>query len=279
MAFGRRPLPPPAPAQGTAATPTDSGPAAAAPPIEIPSLDRHVALKEIMLSILAQARQVAEAVRTDGMITLSGIVEGVIDPTTAPIELKDLKEQFSFIENGAVVHPFYCFASPGNLGHVDPSAQFQIYELVLAARDLNIFCQEALRDEALGVALQVPRLPRLVDQIIVLSSFYGAYFDSLALTHQAMPKMIATSQPYPDMDRLKQALDRHKLMATDAMVVPDSYDELVPQRPWPFIGIELIRPDEGGDNLIHGIYFPADYARRLAASLNTSRLDALRARG
>lgn len=274
MAFGKRPLP--SPAQVTAATLATSQ-QSPVPPAELPALDRHLASKEVMLRILAQAGAVAEAVKTNGAVTLRGVADE-IDPMTAPIELKDLKEQFTFMENGAIVHPFYCFAAPENPGHVDPSAQFQIYELVLAARDLNIFCQEAQRDEALGVALQTPRLPRLVDQIIVSAAFFAAFFDNLALTHPAMPRMIATSQPYPDMPALKLTLDRHKLMATDAMVVPDAYDQLLPYRTWPYLGVELVRPEESDECLLHGIYFPAEYARRLAESANQSRLDALRAR-
>lgn len=270
MAFGKRPLPQPAPA--AVASPI-STPIEIASPAELTDAERHQAMREIMLGILGGAGRVAEAVRSNGMLNLTGIAEE-IDPTTAPIELRELKEQFTFLQNGAVVHPFYCYTNPAQPGHVDPSAQFQIYELVRAARDLNVFCQEAERDEALAVALQTPLLPALVDQILASASFFAAYFDCLTRMHA----LTANKQPVHDLATLKRVYDHHKLMATDLMVVPETYDALAPQVAWPHIGIELLRQQEGDESFVSGVYFPAEYANRLAESTNTARLDALRAR-
>ena len=270
MPFGKRALPVSTPPVSANLAPSQ------VPPVQLPSADRHRAMKEIMLRIFADAAPVAEAVRSNGAIMLTGVAEEV-DPATAPIELRDLKEQFTFIDNGTVMHPFYCYQSTEPPGHVDPSAQFQIYELVCAARDLNVFCQEAQQDGALGIALQTPRLPGLVDQIIVSATYFAAYFDCLAHTHN-LSQANAHGQRAHDAAAHQLTFERHKLMATDKMVVPDTYTKRVPNASRQIIGVELVRPQESSESFIHGIYFPAEYATRLAASARKSRLEALRAR-
>ncbi len=269
MAFGKRSLPTaPVVVPDVGSKSVDSS-----TPAELTDAGRHQAMREIILGVLESAGRVAEAVRTNSVLQVAGVADE-IDPTAAPVELRALKEQFTFKQNGAVVHPFYCYANPTQPGHVDPSAQFQIYELVRAARDLNVFCQEAQRDEALGVALQTPLLPALVDQILAAASFFAAYFDGLTRTHA----LTLNNKPVQDLSAIRLLYENHKLMATDLMIAPETYDALAPKVAWPHIGVELLRRQESDESFVNGVYFPAEYANRLAESSNTSRLEALRAR-
>ncbi len=271
MPFGKRVLPPVKPAHDMAAmakaspVSMSSVPSTVSSPVELPALARHQALREILLRILADAGQVANAIKANGSFALTGVAD-IIDPLTAPIEIRDLQEHFTFQEDGLVVHPFFAYAAPETPDQPDPRAQFQLYEMVLAIRRLNVYCQEAQQNEALGVALQSPSLPVLIDQILVSASFFAAYFDNLAITHPFIPKMIATGQVYPGFDQLRLTLDRHRLMATDRMVVPETFDAMLPNAMWPHLGVEIVRRQEGGESMVHGIYFPAEYARKLAAS-------------
>lgn len=273
MPFGKRTL-------ATTATPNNAATSAAAiataePSVELANVERYQALREILLRMLADAGRVAEAVKSNGSVPLRGIAED-IDPTTAPIEIKDLAEQFTFRQDGHVVHPFFGYAPPEKPDQIDPSAQFHIHQLILDIRELNVFCQEANRDEALGVALQSPRLPSLVDRILVETAFFAAYFDNLAVTHPFVTRAKATGHLYSEFDTLKLSFDRHMLMASDRMVEPGKLAELIPNAAWPLLGVELIRPSEATECLVHGIYFPAEYARQLA---NKASRFSLAARG
>ena len=252
MAFGKRPLSVPA----AVAKPV----AAALPPVR-PSEERHLELRDTMLRILQQTGAVAEAIRTNGTLILSGIADE-IDPLASPIDLRDLAGHFSFSDGQTLLHPFFGYANAEKPNQIDPSAQFQILALVGRIREINRHCQDGNNNEALGVALQSPHLPNLVDRILAPAAFFAAYFENLATT-QAFVTGAAQGRPLPDFARLKSVHDRHKLMAYDCMLSPESVDLMLPAAVWPHVGVEIARRNEAGEQFVHGVYFPAAYARQL----------------
>ena len=252
MAFGKRPLTPAS--IGTVAT--------ALPPVRT-SEERHIDLRDTMLRMVQTTGCVAEAIRTNGTIMLSGVLDDAIDPGSAPVEIRDLAEHFSFSDGTTLMHPFFGYATPDRPEQIDPGAQFQILALVTRIRDLNAHCQDGHRNEALGVALQSPKLPRIVDGILVAAAFFAAYFENLAIT-QAFITGAALGRPLPDFAKLKSCYDRHKLMAYDRMLAPETLDGLLPNPVWPQLGVEIPRRHEAGEQFVHGIYFPSAYARQMA---------------
>ena len=253
MAFGKRPL-----TASLAAAKPDAKPL---PPVR-PSEERHTELRDTMLRILQQTGIVAEAIRSNGTLVLQGIADDIIDANVAPVEIRDLAEHFSFSDGTTLLHPFFGYAGAERPDQIDPSAQFQILELVSRVRELNAHCQDGNRNEALGVALQSPKLPVIVDQILVSAAHFAAYFENLATT-QAFITSGAQGRPLPDFARLKTTYDRHKLMAFDCMLVPDNLEQMLPRAAWPHLGVEIVRRHEAGEQFVHGVYFPAVYARQL----------------
>ncbi len=261
MAFGKRPLS--MPPQNV----VEPDPAALPP--ERTAEERHAALRDVMLRILTDTGAIAEAVRENGSVLVTGIADEN-DPAGSPVPVRDLLDHFSFNEGGVLLHPFYGYATPGTPEQIDPSAQFQMLELVKHVRELNTFCQDGHRDEALAVALQSPKLPALIDRILVGAAYFTAYFDNLAVTHSFVTGVAAPGKPIPDFARLQNTFDRHKLMASDNMLDPSKLDALLPFAPWPHLGVEIARRHEHGEQFVHGIYFPSNYARKLIEHAGTS---------
>ena len=252
MAFGKRPL-----------TPASTATVAAVLPHVRTSEVRHIDLRDTMLRLLQTTGSIAEAIRTNGTIMLSGVIDDTIDPSAAPVELRDIAEHFSFSDGTNLLHPFFGYATPDRPEQIDPGAQFQILELVTRIRELNAHCQDGHRNEALGVALQSTKLPRIVDGILVAAAFFAAYFENLATT-QAFITGSAQGRLLPDFAMLKASYHRHKLMAYDRMLSPENLDRLSPNPVWPQLGVEIPRRHEAGEQFVHGIYFPSAYARKLA---------------
>lgn len=251
MAFGKRRL---TTAQ-RAATP-------AVMPAVSTSEDRHLGLRDLMLATHRTTGMIAEAIRTNGTVMLSGVMDEFVDASRSPIDIRDLAGHFSFSDGVAHLHPFFGYATPSQPDRIDPSAQFQLLELAIQIRNLNTHCQDAHRNEALSVALQSPQLPDIVDGILVASAFFAAYFENLATT-QVFITGVAHGQPLPDFAKLKSCHDRHKLMAFDHMLNPGKLEALLPPTVWPHIGVEIARRHEAGEQFVNGIYFPAAYASQL----------------
>ncbi len=251
MAFGKRQL---------TTAPRTAMPAVL-PPVSL-SKDRHIGLRDIMLRTLRTTGLIADAIRTNGTLMLSGVMDDFTDADRSPIDIRDLAEHFTYSDGAMLLHPFFGYATPAQPDRIDPSAQFQMLELVGRIRDLNTHCQDGHRNEALGVALQSPQLPEIVDKILVEAAFFAAYFDNLATT-QAFITGNAQGQSLPDFTMLKSCHDRHKLMAFDHMLNPGKLERLLPHAVWPHLGVEIGRRHEAGHQFVNGIYFPAAYASQL----------------
>lgn len=254
MAFGKRPV--------TTAQPIVPVIDAAALPPERAADERHAALRDLMLRIVIDTGAIAEAVRDNGRVDVTGIADEN-DPAGSPVPVRDLLDHFSFNEGGVLLHPFFGYATPSAPEQIDPSAQFQMLELIKHVRALNAFCQEGYRDEALAVALQSPKLPALVDRILAGAAYFAAYFDNLAVTHSFVSGVAAPGKTLPDFAKLQNTFDRYKLMATDRMLNPARIDALLPVAPWPHLGVEIARLHEYGQQCVHGLYFPSTYAHKL----------------
>lgn len=264
MVFGQK---------SAAAVVSDAAPTTFMPVLpEMAAAERHAAVRDVMRRILRDATEVSAAIKTDGRFPLRGVAD-VFDPRAAPISILDLQEQFSFRMNGHLMHAYYVYAPPQRADEFDANAQFHLHDLVLRIRALNIYCQQAERDEALGVALQSPLLPPLVDAILASAAFFVAFFDTIALMDPFLTQgtPAPADRERPSVAQMRETLDRCKLMAFDAMIVPERLEQLVPKVTWPFLGVELVRRDEPGDQFAHGIYFPAEYASRLAGGAGEAR--------
>lgn len=251
MAFGKRHV---------TAAPRATAPAVL--PAVCPSEERHIGLRDLMLRTLGTTGLIAEAIRTNGTVMLSGVMDDYIDASRSPVDIRDLTEHFSFSDGEMLLHPFFGYATPAKPDWINPGTQFQILDMTSRIRDLNAHCQDGHRNEALSVALQSPHLPGIVDGILVAAAFFAAYFENLATT-QAFITGNAQGQPLPDFTRLKACHDRHKLMAFDLMLDPGQLERLVPNAVWPHLGVEIARQHEAGEQFVNGIYFPAAYARQL----------------
>ncbi len=264
MAFGKRPL---------ATAPQAAAATGALPlPPERPNEDRHIDLRDAMLRIIADTAHVADAIRDNGTVPISGVADDT-DPVASPVPIRDLVDHFSFNAGGTLLHPFFAYATPGSPEQIDPSAQFQLLALVRLIRELNVFCQDAHHNEALAVALQSPKLPALVDCILVSAAFFAAYFDNIAVTHGFITGAASPGKALPDFARLQNTFDRHKLMASDRMLDPASLDAMLPAAPWPHLGVEIARRHEAGEQFVHGIYFPSTYARQLGKQADRAPIE------
>lgn len=235
--------------------------------------DRHVAMREIMLRILRDTAEVSAAIRTDGRFTLRGVSD-ILDPIAAPIAIPDLQEHFSFRMDGHMMHAYYVYAPPQRADEFDARAQFDLHELALRVRALNLYCQQAESDEALGVALQAPLLPPLVDAILASAAFFVAYFENMVQMDPFVLRgtdAVGAGHERPSVTQMRETFERCKLMASDAMIEPARLDEFIPSPAWPHLGVEIVRRHEPGDQFAHGVYFPAEYAARIAGGEGEAR--------
>lgn len=227
-------------------------------------VERYQAFRQTLLSIYAEVVAITDAVKANGTIAMRGF-GGVMDPESSPVMIRGIGERFLVHEDGETLHAMFTFVSPDHLDRIDPSAQLQLHELVTGIRDLNTYCQAAERDEALGVALQSPSFPERIDRIVALAAFFAGYFENLAAVGPIPVGLPGKARPGIDLAALGTTLDRHKLMALDRMVEPDSFARHWPAYEWPHLGAELVRRPETGQDVSTGVYLPAQYARQLAA--------------
>ncbi len=216
-----------------------------------PTAQRLIDFSETMFQLFGKTAELADAIRNGETIELSGW-DVVLQPDVAPIDIRALDGYFTFAENGQTVHPTYGYALPGSPNQPDDSAQQHLHELTSRIIELNGFCQRAAQDDALGVALQLPALPELVDRILVGAAHFTAYFENLALI-----KAQASSGPMTiDYAPLLQTVERRRLLATEKMLAPDKVEAYAPFGPWPYIGIETLTRPLTGQRFHNKIFFP-----------------------
>ena len=228
-----------------------------APRVEKSTPQRLLDLSETMLGILAQTITVANAIRNDGSITLTGL-DTEFQPEATPVDIRALEEFFTFTERGRTFHPIYGYALSDTQTETNDSAQHHLHQLTSRIIELNVFCQRAAQDDALGVALQLPALPELVDRILVGAAFFAAYFENLALIKSHTAANNETPSPTIDFAPLSNNMERRRLMASDQMLAPDKIGAYAPFGPWPHIGIETLTRAQQGQRFINKIYFPKD---------------------
>lgn len=250
MSFGKRRTPPGKPSASTM-------PVAGEPARETkPPGERYGAWSARMLAILGQASIIAAAIRENDVFDLRGM-DSEVHPDTTPIDVKAMDEHFELVEAGKIMHTVYGYVQASAPRHVDQSAQLHLHQLVARIMELNLYCQRAVRDDALRVALQSPRLPPLVDRVLVSSAFFAAFFENLALTQ---PLMLAGENPIAtllEIPRLQTNLDGRRLLAHDRMLDPTQLDELMPYRRLPFVAVETAVKPHAGQKFHQGVYFPA----------------------
>jgi hypothetical protein len=243
-----------------AATPQANKEAGPSSATEVTPAERMAALRDALLGLLKTATGIADAVRAEGTVSMPAIAEEP-DPETGPLAVKGFHEHFAFVEGGRIGHALLASRDP-DTGLLDPNLQFHLYELMGRILELNLFCQQAHIDEALGVALQSPHVPELVDAILVSLGFFAGLADNLAAAAEAE----AAGAAVPTLDAQKASLERHVLMASDKMLDQSRLQSLLPIGHWPFVGVLVPAAPEAGDCFINGVYFPAEHARLVLAA-------------
>ena len=261
MPFGKRSTPPgrssPAgPLYGQAA---GLGQVATPLPTWLSAEQRLLALRDIMLQLLGQAALVAEAVRSDGTLELTGL-DTALRPQTTPLDIRGIDEPFTFDEGGGLAHAVFGYIVPAAPARVDSSAQVHLEQLAARVLELNHFCQRAQWDGALRVALQSPKLPALIDRILVGCAFFAAFFDNLLLTRSVLAAATQDIPPAVDFDRLQENAARRHLMASDHMFSAPSLNELMPFAACPYVAVETTFRPHAGERFVNGIYFPEGLA-------------------
>lgn len=227
----------------------------------VPVAGRVELLRDQILDVMMGAGRIADAIRNQTTVAMPVITEEP-DPESGPLSLKGFTAHFIETSGAGLSHPMYAYGSPSRKGPIDPNAQYHLQQLTGQVLAFNLFCQRAELDEALGVALQAPTVPDIVDSILIRSAFFVAFFDNLI----ALAAMPGATPDERTMAAQRFNLDRHLLMAKDMMLAPDRADTLVPLKGWPFIGVELPVEPHTGDYFINGVYFPADSARLLLSA-------------
>jgi hypothetical protein len=216
--------------------------------------ERLEGLRDALMGLLLSAGRIADAIRSDD--TVSVLVDGHDpDPESGPLALTGFANNFIYFDDGRLRHSLLAYGDPARPGQADPNAQFHLHELTGHVLELNLFCQHAKLDDALGVALQSPHVPALIDSILVPAAFFAALTDNI----------LARDGGAPDLAADKANLERHLLMAADKMLDPKRMEALLPVKHWPFIGLVVPVAPHDGDYFLNGVYFPADHASVLLA--------------
>lgn len=248
MAFGKR----------RQDTPRATAGASSTPEILTPG-QRLEAIRDDTKRLFDTACHIADAVRNETAVAVPVILDDQPDPEAGPLLLKGFHRHFARIELGRPMHMVFAYRSPSAPARTDPNAQYHLHQLTGRAMEFNLFCQRAELDQALGVALQSPSVPDMVDAILVPAAFFTAVFENM-LAMQHAPETQASAA---DLAAHKANIDRYLLMASDRMLDPQRLQGLVPVAPWPFVGAELDVAPHDGDYFLNGIYFSAEHASML----------------
>ncbi len=260
MAFGKRVTPPKSTADTTAtsAQTLATARAALAAPDAAPSTtaDRLVALRETMMGLFIKASRIANAVKEDGGIEVNGVLDEP-DPFGDPLNVRGFEEHFMFFEGSTKMNSVFVYADVPHLDTLDPNAQLHLHLLLGRIHELNRFCQQAVIDGALRIALQSPKMPPLIDRIVVGTAFFVSLFENAEIALPYLQSAPMRAMPSAEVSRLREGLERHRLMAFDTMIAPHTLEEMLPTRKWPIVAIETKWPSHPGEQFVNGVYFPA----------------------
>ncbi len=271
MAFGKRVKPP---ASLAAATTEPVAASVATAPRHSTCAQRSEDLRQVFLQFLTDAGNIATAIRENGSIAMPGM-DVDVDPLGPPLSLRGFQEFFTHADNGQTMHSVFVYSDATALGTLDPSAQVHLQVLTGRILELNRYCQQAVKDDALGVALQSPKLPIVVDRIIVGTAFFAAFFDTLAIARPCLAATPMRALGKAELTRIADSFERHQLMAFDRMLAPQMLAELLPSKTWPQVGVETVWKAHAGEQFINGVYFPAEHARPIAAAAAESSMSPL----
>jgi hypothetical protein len=217
---------------------------------------RFDALRDLMIKWLETTVSIAAAIRENEVIALPGF-SGELMADVSPLDIRPLEENFTVAHNGRAMHASFGYAVPGAPNRAVASAQPHLYQLTTRILELNVFCQRAQLTDSLRLALQAPKLPPLIDRILVGTAFFAAYFEIYA---ELPAGTIAKARRLVDageVDRMKNILDMRLLRASDAMFAPREMTALLPFKDWPFIGNETLTATHPGERFANKVYFPA----------------------
>ena len=248
MSFGKR-------RPSAAASRTAPAPETESSKPEQTSEQRYLAARDTMLRLLATTSSIADAMRDDEEFPITGL-DTELQAFTTPLDIVVFDEHFTFVSEGKTLHSVFGYILPEAPSKVDNSAQLHLHALAARIMELNLYCQRAKRDEALRVALQSPKLPTLIDRILVGAAFFAAYFENLVITQPMMGDGTTLSAPLFGMKSLATNMERRRLMASDRMMEPKRFDEHLPFRKWPFMGVEVLAKPHVGQRFSNKVYFP-----------------------
>ncbi len=229
-----------------------------APEILTP-IQRLEAVRDDLERLFDTTCRIADAVRAETAVAMPVILDDQPDPEAGPLVLKGFHRHFARADAGRVVHSMLAYRPPAAGSCTDPNAQFHLSQLIGRAMEFNLFCQRADLDQAVGVALQAPSVPAMIDAILVPAAFFTALFENMIARSSGSDADAAA----PDLTEQKATIDRYLLMASDKMLDPGRLENFRPIAVWPFIGVELEIAPHDGDYFLNSVYFPAEYARVL----------------
>jgi hypothetical protein len=221
-------------------------------------------LRLTMVRLLNDSGRIASAIRDNGSIAMPGM-DDTVDPLGPPLSVRGFNEHFTGLSAGSRVNTVFAYVGGARLQTVNPDAQADLQALIGAVQRFNSYCQQALLDDALGVALQAPHLPPVVDRIIAGAAHFSAFFDAVAIARPAFTAEPARALSASDQSRISESYQRHHLMAVDRMLAPDDLPGLLPRGRSARIGIETTWSPHAGEQYINGVYFPAEQARVVIA--------------
>lgn len=275
MAFGKRKTPPGG---------GDIKLAISAPPPSIepgPYEERLTALRGIMDRCLTQAAELAGSIERMEMLDASRF-----GPATRndqyPIDISDMAACFSWGSGSDRRHAVFAFAFPEGpngpqiaaaLDTCDTRAQLALLDLATEIVRINTTCRTASLDGVLGVAIQSPAMRQSVDRVIVPAAFFSGFFEAMLIAQPAP----GTSSTPVDLERLRHAIERRLAVARRAMLAPEQFEELVPAKRWPLVGLELGCRDHEGQRFVNEVYLPKELAEPVMATLAGMQTEAMAA--
>ncbi len=231
------------------------------------SYDRIEALHLSIIGLLKQTGMIAAAIREQGTVTVPPVAEEP-DPEAGPVGVKGFLEHFAFLENDKITHAMLALADGRDEARLDFAPQLRLADLMGRVMDLNIFCQQAELDGALGVALQSPHIPDIVDGVLADAAWLASFTDRIiaALPADERPAE-RTEDAAPGAPG--QNLERYYLMASDIMLKPDRIARLGPPPGADADKLARLVPiaPHAGDYFINGVYLHAGAAEEMLARL------------
>jgi hypothetical protein len=235
-----------------------------AAPVEMTRFERLDALQQAFAGLMTEAGRLADAIRDRGVVAMPAIIDTPV-PEAGPLQLKGFVDHFAYLVGGRICHAVLALRDAAKASGVDMRPQVGLQELTGRILELNQYCQQAELDDALGVALQSPQLPGLVDEILVGLATYAAFAENLV---RSLPISERPAQPADEAfsGRDAAAGQRYRRMAADKMLDPARIPLQLDMSAQPFEGVITQVAPHDGDYFINFVYFPAGLARSLLPS-------------